>query len=746
MDTMNYSVFQIKGMTELTVHAKMNNVNNISIGLYYLIVDSVTSNGSQLGFTYDDTTIRVMPPAVMNANDSLVLQVYYHGDPATDADFGGFYFSGVYAFNIGVGFNSNPHTFGKAWFACVDEFTDRSTYEFHIKTRTTHKAFCNGVLDSSVVNPDGTITWNWTLNQTIPAYLAAIAVAPFYTIHRTYQGIPVELAVMPGDSVNTLNSFIHLDSAILNDINGWGPYPWDKVGYMMVPFNAGGMEHATSIHIGKNFINGTLGYEATIIAHELSHMWFGDLVTCRTEQDMWLNEGWANYNENYFREFIYGRQSYESNRLLQHRQVLMYAGMRDGGYFALNNVPHSATYGYTVYEKGGNVVHSIRRFMGDSLFFPAVRSYLNNHAFSDVSSDDLRDELATSSGISMTNYFSTMVGMQGFPHVSIDSFTVTPNGQNFDVSVYTRERMRGNNQSFSLPVDINFTSADDDTTIQVTANAFNNVFTFTIPFEPRWVGTDRGDKLTDATLDYTTQVTDTGNFNFPETYCSIYVSNAGNDTSQVRIINNIVTPDPFLITNDVVRLSDFHYYKVEGIFSQGFLAKGSFGYDGSQNYVTGYLDNTLINNGAREDSLLIFYRPHAGMNWELVNGYTINFNGTHLDKKGWVVVDTLKQGEYILGVRDVNVGISAFDNPVEHLSISPNPAKEYCSISFNVPAYKNSVITVSDLNGKIVYQTPVFSYQEKIDWDTYNILNGTYIITLLTDNEVIANEVVVVSK
>jgi hypothetical protein len=113
------------------------------------------------------------------------------------------------------------------------------------------------------------------------------------------------------------------------------------------------------------------------------------------------------------------------------------------------------------------------------------------------------------------------------------------------------------------------------------------------------VGTDRGDKLTDATLDYTLQVTDTGNYNFPETYCTMNVSNSGSDTSQVRIINNIVTPDPFMITNDFVRLSDFHYYKVEGIFSPGFLAKGSFGYDGSVNFVTGYLDNTLITNGAR---------------------------------------------------------------------------------------------------------------------------------------------------
>jgi hypothetical protein len=746
IDTINYPAFEIKGMTELTVHAKVNNVNNISLGLYLLIVDSVTSGGSQLAYSYDDTTIFIVPTTVMNANDTVVLQVYYHGHPSTDASWGGFYFSGQYAYNIGVGFDVNPHTFGKAWFPSLDEFTDRSTYEFHVTTRMTHKAFCNGVLNSSVVNTDSTITWNWTLNQTIPAYLAAIAVAPFYTIHRNYQGIPVELAVMPGDSVNTLNTFVHLDSAILNDVNGWGPYPWDKVGYVMVPFGSGAMEHATSIHTGKTFINGSTSFEATIVAHELSHMWFGDLVTCRTEQDMWLNEGWATYNENYFREFIYGSQSYEANRLLLHRQVLMYASIRDGGYLALNSVPHNSTYGYTVYQKGGSVVHSIRRFMGDSLFFPAVQAYLTNHAYSDVSSDDLRDELATSSGIPMTDYFSTMIGMQGFPHVSIDSITVLPNGGNYDVSVYTRERMKGNNQPFILPVEINFTNAGYDTTIQVTANSFNNSFTFTLPFEPTWVGTDRADKLTDATLDYTQQVIATGVYNFPETYCIIDVSNAGNDTSQVRIINNLVTPDPFLVNTDFVRLSDFHYYKVEGIFAPGFLAKGSFGYDGTVNFVSGYLDNTLLTNGAREDSLLIYYRPHAGMNWELVIGYSINFNGTHLDKKGWVVVDTLKQGEYIFGVRDINTGTPSLGNSFKQLSVSPNPATDRCSISFHVPPYKNSVVTVSDMKGNIVFQTPVFSYQDKIDWDLYNTLNGAYVVNLITENKIIASEKVVVNK
>ncbi|MCX6276404.1 MAG: M1 family aminopeptidase [Bacteroidetes bacterium] len=740
IDTIDYTAHSIRGVTTLTVHSKLNGVNNISLGLYFLTVDSILSSGLPLAFEHDDTTIHVLPPSVLNQNDSLTLGVYYHGVPKTDATFGGFYFSGTYAFNIGVGFDANPHTFGKTWFPCVDEFTDRSTYDFHITTANGYKAFCNGILQSSVVNPDSTITWHWKLDQTIPTYLASMAVAPFYTINRNYQGIPVELAMVPADSAHALSTFVHLDSAIMNDLNAWGPYPWDKIGYVLVPFNAGAMEHATSIHVGRAFIDGSLTYEANIMAHELSHMWFGDLVTCRTEQDMWLNEGWATYNENFFRQFVYGNQSYETNRRSLHRQVLMYASLRDAGYYALNAVPHAKTYGYTVYQKGGDVVHSIRRFMGDSLFFPAVRAYLTNRAFTDVSSEDLRDELAASSGISMTDYFATMIGLQGFPHVSVDSFTVTPNGNDFDVAVFTRERMKGNNVSFALPVEMNFTDDFNDTVITVTANAFTNSFSFTLPFAPQWVGTDRNDKLTDASLDYVVQVTDTVVYNFPETYCKIQVTDKGAGNSTVRIINNYVTPDPFLENTDFVRLSDYHYYKVEGLFAPGFIAKGSFGYDGSNSYTTGYLSNTLLIGTAREDSLLIYYRPHAGMNWELVNGFSINFNGTHFDKKGWVVVDTLKIGEYVLAVRDVTTGLPSVTIKNEVLKISPNPASDYCSISFKVPAHKNSTITISDLSGKIVFTTPVFSYQEKIDWDTFYIRNGTYLVSLTIDGKIISSE------
>src|SRR6185295_8222559 len=94
-------------------------------------------------------------------------------------------------------------------------------------------------------------------------------------------------------------------------------------------------------------------------------------------------------------------------------------------------------------------------------------------------------------------------------------------------AVYTREKMKGNNQSFTLPVELNFTDAGNDIIIPVTVNAFTNSFLFTLPFAPVWVGIDRYDKLSDAVVDYEVQVTDTGTYNFPETYSTVRVVNQG---------------------------------------------------------------------------------------------------------------------------------------------------------------------------------------------------------------------------
>ena len=214
------------------------------------------------------------------------------------------------------------------------------------------------------------------MNDYIPTYLACMATGPYTSWSRTYNGVPIEIAALFSPILRQCqHTFVNLPAAINLFTQYYGSYPFNKIGYTLVNFTGGAMEHATNIAIGKAFINGTLGYE-TLWAHELSHMWWGDKVTCKTVEDMWLNEGWASFNEALFTEAIYGPTAYKDWIRTNHRKVLQLAHITDGGYLALNNVPTSVTYGNTA-SKGADIVHTLRNYAGDSLFKVGAQHYLD---------------------------------------------------------------------------------------------------------------------------------------------------------------------------------------------------------------------------------------------------------------------------------------------------------------------------------------------------------------------------------
>lgn len=736
----------------LTVMSKLNNVNNITLYLLHLNIDSILSNGQPLTYSYTDTLIHITPPATLNQNDSITLTVYYNGQPQTDASFGGFYFSGQYAFNLGVSFLYDPHTFGRAWFPCIDEFTDRSLYDFYITTDTGYKAFCNGLLQGSTANANGTITWHWKLNQTIPSYLASMAVAPFYTLQRISNGIPVQWAVLPGDTIATLNTFTHLDTAVSSFITAYGPYPWDKIGYVATPVVYGGMEHATSIHISKAFIDGTINYE-TLWAHELSHMWWGDNVTCASEQEMWLNEGMATFNEYFFTEKLYGTTAYKNAIRTNHRKVLQFAHIIDGNYYALNNVPHAYTYGNTVYHKGADFAHTLKKYMGDSLFYVGCHGYMTNLSHSNATSAQFRDELALASGINMTRFFDDWIFTPGFPHFSIDS-VVHVSAALDHYWIYTRQKSKGNAAHiYGMPVDITFSNGtQNDTTVTVVIDSATNVFQIALIGMFDFIALDRGEKVSDAISDYERSITAAGSIAFPETNVTLIVQSVGTSTPFVRVEHNWVQPDDFILPNPGIRLSDYHYWKVDGRFDSTFISAANFTYDGRTPTVTaslssGYIDNTLITGV--EDSLVLLYRRKAGDNWTVIPNTTTNFVSSHTDKSGSIRVDTLRKGEYVLGYRDYTVAlVPALSSAKNQLSLKayPNPAGNICRLDFALPNGETGIISVSDISGKIVYRSAVFSSQTFINWDTYTCAAGAYTATLSAEGSKVSEKILLIRK
>ncbi|GIV28193.1 MAG: hypothetical protein KatS3mg027_2007 [Bacteroidia bacterium] len=150
----NFTNTQISGFTEIKIVPKMNGQTSVRLDLLRMQVDSIKVDNQISSFWYNDTLLSIQLGGIKNIGDTFNVSVFYHGVPQVDpSGWGGFYFNGNYAFNLGVGFASLPHNFGRVWFPCFDNFVEKSAYDFYIQTDSTKFAYCNGaLLSDNVVN------------------------------------------------------------------------------------------------------------------------------------------------------------------------------------------------------------------------------------------------------------------------------------------------------------------------------------------------------------------------------------------------------------------------------------------------------------------------------------------------------------------------------------------------------------------------------------------------------------------
>ncbi|MCF8461825.1 MAG: T9SS type A sorting domain-containing protein [Flavobacteriales bacterium] len=736
IDSLNFTQKKLWGRTQLTVESKVDGLQQIHLSLAGFTIDSVIdANGTVLNYTYDNLNLNIALTTVLNATETDTITIAYRGVPAQDASWGGFYWNSTnYAYNMGVGFNEDPHVFGRAWFPCLDVFTDRATYDFHIKVWGEYQAYCNGNLAQMEDHGNDTRTYHWTLAEPIPTYLASMAVAKYHFLERDINGIPAVWAALPQDTLSVLGTFLHLPEAMNSFISSYGSYRWEKIGYALVPFSAGAMEHASSIHIGKSFVDGSLNYE-TLWAHELAHMWWGDLVTCKDEQNMWLNEGFAAYSEALFTEAVYGEDAYKDWIRQNHRTVLQFAHVNDGDYLAMNAIPHAVTYGSTVYEKGPEIIHTLRNYMGDALFFEACRTYMDSLAFGNADSYDLRDIFAYSSGVDLNPFFDGWVFQPGFPHFTLRGFNSVPILDGYSVDIAIKQKQRGNNHIYEMPIEVNLTDGVSSENFYLDVNSDIQIFTVHCQFDPKMVTIDRWEKMSDAIADFEWKIGATGDYTFNQTNVVIDVLNAGNDSSIVRIADHFVTPDDFLNQNPGFVLNPYHYWSVDGIFSEGFHSEATFKYNGANSTSQGYMDNELIIG--TEDSLVFLYRSGTGTDWQEVDGYELQTGVSITNKQGTVRIDTLKKGEYVLGRRDFTASISSLFADESGSFAFPNPSNGTLNFTLSNGNWKAQLI---DLRGKRL-----------ADWNVSNgtqvslppVAAGNYILRIANGTEVLSQKLMV---
>ncbi|OQX99416.1 MAG: hypothetical protein B6I20_09990 [Bacteroidetes bacterium 4572_117] len=635
LDLSDLSSGEIIGKTSIKITAKLADLKNIGLDLLGLHVDKIESKGKNLSFSHKSSVLRVNLQKTITKKDTIELTISYHGKPQKDRRWGGFFITSTHAFNYGVGMAATPPNFGRVWYPCIDNFTDRATYEYIIKTGLKHVAACPGTMLSVKNKPDNTKTYHWKLHQTIPTYLSSVAVSDYQAIKDTVQGIskviPIEIYINKNEFEEGKKSFVHVKDFLHSFEKAFGDYVWEKIGYVSTPFAGGAMEHATNIAYSSN-CNGSLRCETTL-AHELSHHWFGNLVTCKTEKDMWLNEGWASYSEAIFTEYLYGKKAYKDYNRKNHKKVLQFAHLYDNGYRAVYGLPHKYTYGSTVYDKGADVAQTLRGYLGDSLFFSTLKQYFIDYAFKEISTKEFRDYFSQKTKTDLTDFFDFWVFGAGFPHFSYETFSVNKSGKKYQVDINIKQRLLESRNYLKTPLEIGFLDKNwhiNKFTIPFTGKS--EIKSGKFDYKPLMLLIDPDEKMADATTDEYKTIKNIGQIEFTEEFFSLDVKQLI-DSTFFRITHHWITPEN---NNDNIMKLANRYWQIQYVAANNFSASAKLKFDLSY-----ALDNGLKN--FRKENLCVLYRKNQLTNWELLDLKPIKQGN-----RGYFLLPKIKNGEYTI--------------------------------------------------------------------------------------------------
>ncbi|WP_210521233.1 M1 family metallopeptidase [Hymenobacter terricola] len=322
------------------------------------------------------------------------------------------------------------------WFPTIDKPNQRMTQEISMTVEKQFKTLSNGLLISSHANPDGTRTDTWKLSEPHAPYLATMVVGDFAVVSDSWHGKPVDYYVEPQYAATARAVFGHTPEMMDFYSKKLGvEYPWEKYAQVAVrDYVSGAMENTTATTHG-NIIQATrrelldANYQTaeSTIAHELFHHWFGDYVTCESWSNLPLNESFADYSEYLWAEHKYGTDEAGLVQEIKINNYLEEAQSKREPLIRYRYASREDMFDRHSYDKGGRVLHMLRKYVGDDAFFAALNRYLTQNKQSAVEISKLRVAFEETTGEDLMWFFNQWFLKRGHPELHI-THTYT-NGQ-----------------------------------------------------------------------------------------------------------------------------------------------------------------------------------------------------------------------------------------------------------------------------------------------------------------------------
>ncbi|MEZ4884739.1 MAG: M1 family aminopeptidase [Chitinophagales bacterium] len=461
-----------------------------------------------LTFAYDSLQLQIQLPETYTKDETYTVFIDYTAlpDRLLEQNAGITYDNkGLYFINADKSHPTKPQQIwtqgeteaNSCWFPTIDSPNERFTQELYITVQSKYVTFSNGKLISSKQNLDGTRTDYWKQTLDHAPYLVALVVGEFAVVKDKWRDIEVNYYVeneyepfaknIFGNTIEMMDFFSEL---LQYD------YPWEQ--YAQIPVHdyiAGAMENTGAVifydgvqRTDRELIDAN---NEDIVAHELVHHWFGDLLTAESWSNLPLNEAFATYGEYLWFEHKYGRVEADYHLMQDLNAYLSEAEIKQVPIFRFHYADREHMFDRHSYQKGGRVMHLLRNYVGDDAFFAAVRKYVKTNAFQSVEIHNLRLAFEEVTGEDLNWFFDQWFLTKGHPVLEINQRYIADQKLQEITVLQTQEGF-----VFRLPMSVDIYLADGSVerkNIEVTEAS--QTFTFEVAEAPKLVNVDANKAL-----------------------------------------------------------------------------------------------------------------------------------------------------------------------------------------------------------------------------------------------------------
>ena len=412
-----------------------------------MTVSAVTCGGAAAQFTHDSDRLRVSLGRAASAGEEMSCTTTYRGAPG----------GGLRIINNIHGertaFSENWPNNARQWLPMIDHPYDKATGEFIVTAPSLYQVVANGLLLEETDLPNGQRRTHWKQSVPIASWLYALGVARFTVRHYAVsKGVPQQTWVFPQNADQGRKIFEMTGRRAFEYFSEHiGPYSYEKLAHVQAAGLGGGTEHASAIFYGEKGVASGNGP----VVHEVAHQWWGNAVTERDWDDVWLSEGFATYFTLLYAEQFDGRDAFVRGlRSSRDRILQLEKKMPDTPVIHRNLSDMRRVLNQFVYQKGGWTLHMLRYTIGTDRFWDGIREYYRRYQNRNASTDDLREIMERVSGSDLRWFFSQWLTRSGVPALS---GTWTYDASARQVVVELKQSQAG--EPYRLPLEVGITAA-----------------------------------------------------------------------------------------------------------------------------------------------------------------------------------------------------------------------------------------------------------------------------------------------